>query len=75
MTEKEFNEFLKQQAHKTDFTDKSFYVSSKDDKGNSEWKHYRFYDTSTTIFSGTPWWMWVISILVMMFLNLIGCVN
>jgi hypothetical protein len=40
MTDKQFDEFLRQQSNKTDITDTSFWVSSRDDKGNSEWKHY-----------------------------------
>jgi hypothetical protein len=44
MTDKEFEKFLKDHS-KSNFPT-SGWVSKTDSKGNKEWNHYRFHDTS-----------------------------
>jgi hypothetical protein len=69
MTDKQFDEFLRQQSNKTDITDTSFWVSSRDDKGNSEWKHYRTFDSISMFTPGLV----VLAIIISWIMSISGC--
>jgi len=69
MTDKEFEKFLKDHS-KSNFPT-SGWVSKTDGKGNKEWNHYRFHDTSgetTSIF-----WTFVLGFGIFFIIQLFGC--
>jgi len=61
MTDREFRKLLKNHSNKMDFPT-SGWVSKTDDKGNKEWNHYRFYDTSSTFSDRETSWILLVVI-------------
>jgi hypothetical protein len=61
MTDKDFERLLMQERNKSKYPT-SGWLSKTDSKGNKEWNHYRFHDTSNE--TSSMFWIFIIGILI-----------